>query len=148
MQGIDGIIKFQKKEKLDEQRYSGLNEQVNIVEELLESAGLDTPKEHRPILRDFFSNFIEQQEAMGTSIRTENLDYGDMVDAYNDIIVFAVGSIMKLGYNPKLTLKEVSKEINSRIGTMVDGKFEKDLSDEAKAKWYKADYSTCKIHRD
>ena len=43
MQGIDGIIKFQKKEKLDEQRYSGLNEQVNIVEELLESAGLDTP---------------------------------------------------------------------------------------------------------
>jgi len=36
-------------------------------------------------------------------------------------------------------------EINSRVGTLVDGKFEKDLSDEAKANWYKADYALAKI---
>ena len=33
------------------------------------------------------------------------------------------------------------KEINSRVGGMVNGKFEKDLSPEAQANWYKADYS-------
>jgi len=142
MDGITGIIKFQKDRGLDQQRYSGLNEQVNIVEELLESAGLDTPKEHRPQLRDAFSNFIEEQEALGTCIRMENLDHEDMLDAYADVVVFSIGAIMKLGYDPKLVLKEVSKEINSRTGSMKDGKFEKDSSGE-----YKANFSTCKTQR-
>jgi predicted HAD superfamily Cof-like phosphohydrolase len=143
MQGLDLIIKFQKDRELDKQKYRGLNEQVNIVEELLESAGLDTPKDNRPQLMESFSDFIEEMEALGTSVRVDDLDFEDMVDAYADIIVFAVGSIMKLGYDPKLVLKEVGKEINSRVGSIKNGKFEKDLS--KKDQWYKANYSTCKL---
>jgi len=35
--------------------------------------------------------------------------------------------------------------VESYTGTMVDGKFQKDTSDEAKANWYKADFSKAKI---
>jgi len=51
---------------------------------------------------------------------------------------------MKLGYHPGMVLEEISKEINSRVGEMVEGKFTKDTSEEAKANWYKADFTKCK----
>ena len=42
---------------------------------------------------------------------------------------------------------ETIKEISSRTGYYDENihKFVKDTSDEAKAKWYKADYEKCKI---
>ena len=147
MQGIDGIIKFQKDRLLDQQMYSGINEQINILEELFESAGLDISKENRSKFIEDFLNFIETEEHKGIATKQKELSHDDIVDAYGDIIVFALGAIMKLGYDPKLVLKEVSKEINSRTGSIVNGKLEKDLSTEAKAKWYKADFSTAHLTR-
>jgi len=55
---------------------------------------------------------------------------------------------MKLGYEPECVLNEVAKEINSRVGSIIDGKFIKDKSPEARAKWYKADYEKCKKDKD
>ena len=59
----------------------------------------------------------------------------DQVDAFTDIIVFATGAILKLGHDPIVAIEECGKEVNSRVGEMVDGKFEKDLSEAAQANW-------------
>lgn len=69
----------------------------------------------------------------------------DQVDAFADIIVFAVGALHKLGYNPEKVLAETLKEINSRQGSIdkTTGKWEKDKN-QSKDTLYKADYSQCK----
>ncbi len=48
---------------------------------------------------------------------------------------------MKLGYEPELVLKEVAKEIHSRTGTIVDGKWMKNKNVET----YKANFKVCKL---
>lgn len=55
-------------------------------------------------------------------------------------------SIKLLGYNPYKCMLETMKEISSRTGHYDETiqKFIKDTSDEAKAKWYKANYLSCK----
>ena len=53
---------------------------------------------------------------------------------------------MKKGYYPAMTMMEASKEINSREGIMINGKFEKYVDDASKAKWYKADFTICKTN--
>jgi len=73
----------------------------------------------------------------------ETDDY-DHLDSSGDTVVFKVNEMYHLGYDPEKCLGEIYKEINSRTGTMVNGKFKKDKSPEAKAKWYKADFSKCK----
>ena len=147
MDGLTSIMKFQIDRGLDKQQYSGANEQTNILEEILEARGLKISKENRGDLMDEFDEFAEMLEERQIASRMPNLMEHEMVDAYNDVIVFAVGSIMKLGHNPKLTLKEVAKEINSRKGSMVNGKFEKDLNQDP-ATLYLADYTTCRVHQD
>ena len=135
MRVIPEIMKFQSDRGLDKKPFDAINENVNILEELFEAHGYDIPKEQRDNLKfawlDMVNNFAGK------------VDDGEspIVDAYCDVIVFAVGAIMKLGYAPEIALQEAGKEINSRVGGMVNGKFEKDLSPEAQANWYKADYS-------
>lgn len=144
---IQEIIRFQVERGLDQKPYAHDNEHANIVEELFESLGFDVPKENRDklLLRwmEFVSNSaIDNIAEKGEEFKEMIAD--EVVDAYCDIVVFSIGAIMKLGYEPNSALAEAAKEINSRVGSMVNGKFEKDLSDEAKANWYKADYSKCK----
>ena len=54
-------------------------------------------------------------------------DEYEQVDAMADTIVFAVGALFKMGYDPTKVLTETLKEINSREGSLdVDtGKWEK-----------------------
>lgn len=54
---------------------------------------------------------------------------------------------VKLGYNFHECMLETVKEISSRTGHFDENihKFVKDKSDEAKSKWYKADYEKCRI---
>jgi len=139
---LDLIMQFQTDRGLDKKPYNDLNEQTNIVEELLEAVGLNVSKENRDFLKLEFDYFITRQLHLGVAVKTTEAN--PEVDAYCDIIVFAVGALMKLGYDPKKALLEVGREILSRKGSMVNGKFEKDLSEEAKANWYKADFSKCK----
>lgn len=142
---MNGLVKFQKDRKLDEQTYDVSNESSNIFEELLESHGLDVPKENRPALKSELNSFINGLVNLGIANKLDT-PFGEyeQVDAYCDIITFAIGAIMKLHHVPDKAIKECGLEINSRVGSMVDGKFEKDLSDEAKANWYNADYSKSK----
>lgn len=145
---IKEIKRFQTDRGLHLKEYDALNEHTNLIEEILESVGLDVTKKNRQKLQEKWNDFVYNCEISGVTARISDFEQmlkDDQVDAYVDIVVFAIGAILKLGYEPELALQEGAKEINSRRGEMVNGKFEKDLSDEAKALWYKADYSKCKL---
>jgi len=102
---------------------------ANIAEELLESTGKHDSESARAEAIDFAQKISKESKPSPEEI----------VDAFADIIVYATGSIAKSGYNPSLVMEEVYKEINSRTGKLIDGKFVKDL-DSVK---YKADFSKC-----
>ncbi len=139
------IMKYQESRNLHLQRYSENNEAKNVLEEIFEAWGYDIPKEHRQAVLNPLLGQVEEHltKAKGVTYQIPT-DY-DKVDAFNDIIVFAVGAIMKLGYDPMKTSVETLREINSRKGEIVNGKFEKYKDDKHKALWYKADYSNCKL---
>ena len=87
----------------------------------------------------------ELDEFVCASLKVNNSH--DLVDAMADVIVIATGTIYKLGYDADKVMDEVLKEINSRTGSFNEatGKWEKDKSPEAQARWYKADFSRCKL---
>ena len=140
MRVISEIMRFQSERGLDKQKFEWYNEVMNITEELLEAKGYDVPKQQRYWLKDL-AVYIRAKTAGNAAVKWLRPSKHDTVDAFADIIVFCVGAIMKLGFDPEIVLQEVAKEINSREGKMVNGKFEKDLSDTAKAKWYKASFT-------
>ena len=139
---MEELIKFQTDRGLDKQEYIALNEQINIVEELLELVGYDVPKDNRIALMHEWNKFIIEVISKKIALFVGHNE-STAPDALCDIITFAVGGLMKNGHNPLLAIEQCGKEINSRVGSMVDGKFEKDLS---KSKdWYKADYLNSKV---
>jgi len=143
MNYIKEIAKWQKERQLDKQPYNWTNEVTNIVEELFEANGYTIDKKDRlKFSSELLLRLIDIKEKL--DLKNEKITTKDAVDAYCDIIVFCVGSIMKLGYDPECALKETIKEISSRTGSIVDGKFQKDTSEEARKRWYKADYYKCK----
>lgn len=138
------LIRFQTDRGLDNKPFDLQNEVASIFEELLEAGGLDVAKANRPQLKEKLREFIKS--LMDSGIATSPHDVVgnfDQVDAFADIITFATGAILKLGHNPLIAIEECGKEINSRVGSMVDGKFEKDLS--MSHLWYKADYSKSEL---
>ena len=138
---LSEITRFQTDRKLDEKDYDWSVEAANIVEELLEATGINDRNTALLAVGDIQLR-INERVQQGLVIAPTRLD---QVDAFGDIIVFACGALTKLGYNPELVLSQVALEINSREGTMIDGKFVKDKSPEAKAKWVKADFTKCKL---
>ena len=126
---------------------------MNIFEELLEAHGVGDNKE-----RKLVSHLYDGIENIARTIK-ENYDFvekngytyseptiEDQIDAFCDIQVFAGGEVGKLGYSNEQCLIEVGKEINSRTGEIVNGKFEKYKTEEAMSKWYKANFSQCKLN--
>ena len=145
---IQEITRFQTDRELDKKEFNWLNEATNIVEELLEALGYDVPKTRRPELSTIIDGMVIRAQQQGVATReSAAVKSVSIVDAFGDIIVFACGALTKLGYDPEKVLDEVAKEINSREGEMIDGKFEKYLTQEAKDKWYKADFTRCKLDK-
>jgi hypothetical protein len=126
------IIKWNNDRGLIEKGFDHKNEISFIVEELIEGHSDMESKKARK-----YSKFISWiiRKLPGKTPAKE-----DIVDSFADIIVFAVGAIAKLGYNPDLVMKEVQKELDDRTGSMIDGKFVKDKKD----KPVKADFTKCK----
>ena len=103
-----------------------------IIEELLESTGKFDSISAR-----------EKAEAIASDITTDvDARPETVIDAFGDIIVFAVGVMVNLGYDPDKVMDEVFKEIDSRKGTIIDGKFVKDPN----AERYYADFTDCTIN--
>ena len=146
---IEGIIKFQKDRNLNKKKFVVLNEQTNILEELFEMDQYSVPKEKRQELKEAFELFTQQLIEDCVLMENDRSTIGEVeheeVDALADIIVFSIGAIMKKGYYVEDVLYEASKEINSREGIMINGKFEKYIDPISKAKWYKADFTKAKM---
>lgn len=140
---INEIVEWQKERLLDKQNYDYSNEFVNIFEEMLESIGIKVTKDVRPFVKERLIEFIFKLEK-DLKLNKEKPTQEDKVDAYFDICVFAIGAMLKLGYEPECVFREGINEISTRVGSIVDGKFQKDTSEEAKKNWYKANFKKCK----
>lgn len=79
----------------------------------------------------------------GTKVKTTDNPFV-RVDALGDGIVFRVEAIEQLGFNAKIVMDEIQKEINSRDGEIINGKFEKYTDEASMSKWYKADFHKAK----
>ena len=109
---------------------------ANVIEELLEPLYDDSS------VINYFKN-----EIVGKYYREINLDDEKIIDTLNDITVFSVNEAEMMGYDFDKTMDETIKEISSRTGEYNEevGKWQKFKTPEAVAKWYKADYSKCKV---
>jgi len=125
------IVEWNRERGILDLEFNHVKETSFIVEELLESSG-------------HYDSVTARDKA--TEIATDvvgvpNSSPEQIVDAWADIVVFAAGGMAKLGFDPSKVMEEVYKEINSRTGKMVDGKFIKD----ADVVPYQADFSECKL---
>lgn len=125
------IVEWNKERGLIERGFNHKKEASFIIEELLESTGN----------YDSISAQEDTEKYSEAIITNTPVDKEIIVDAFADILVFATGAIAKLGYDPAKVMDEVYKEINSRTGKLIDGKFVKDLD----AQVYKADFSKTKM---
>lgn len=123
------IEKWNEERGLLEKGFDHAREASFIIEELLESTGTYDSV----TARDKALAYAE--EIIGGAPATPE----QIVDAFADIIVFATGAIAKNGYSPALVMDEVFKEIDSRKGTLLEGKFVKDPN----VVPYKADFNRC-----
>ena len=79
-----------------------------------------------------------------------NFDYYGKLSSYvcfNQILLSCAKLCEQYGFNFEIAMLETIKEISSRTGSYDENakKWVKDESDEAKAKWYKADYEKARI---
>ncbi len=134
---LSRIVKWNKERLLVKtpEDFNLWNEVSFITEELLEmTSELKSDEaniEAKKIVKEKFS-------------QKENPSDEQIIDAAWDIIVFATGLIAKKWYDPDKVMDEVLKEIESRRWEIIDWKFVKDKSEEAKKSWYKADFSKAK----
>ena len=140
------MIRFQTDRGLDKKDFNIDDELLNIIEEMLEAKGVrdKDDREFSKIVLDSFNSFVSYVSLYEKDYYSEPTDNTE-VDAFCDILDYATGGILKKGYNPIITLDEMAKEINSRVGTFKNGKFTKDKSIEAQAKWYKADFTKARL---
>lgn len=128
---LQKIVQWNKARGLLELPFNHQKEASFILEELLESTGQ-------------YDSVSAREQAMFLAteiIAVPNDNKEQVIDAWADIIVFATGAIAKCGYDPSKVMDEVFKEIDSRTGKMVEGKFVKDVD----VKLYVADFSVCKF---
>ena len=80
-------------------------------------------------------------------------DYAGYVKAFscfNDILLVCAKLCENYGFNFEIAMLETIKEISSRTGSYDENakKWVKDESDEAKAKWYQANYELARISNE
>lgn len=95
-----------------------------------------------------FYRFNNMFECMPLLERTLKSSYDSGTDfVLREILELLDEEMIALHYNSYKCMLETIKEISSRTGHYDKNihKFIKDKSDEAKAKWYKADYEKCRI---
>ena len=81
-----------------------------------------------------------------------NFDYYGKFSSYvcfNQILLSCAKLCEQYGFNFEIAMDETIKEISSRTGAYDENakKWVKDESDEARAKWYKADYNKARIEK-
>lgn len=143
------MIRFQKERELDTKDFNIKIASMNILEELLEAHGVEddckeSKKERKELLYNALLKLVDEVKLFTPEKYVEPTEHS-IVDAFCDISEFAIGEPLKLGYDIEECLTEMCMEINSRTGSIINGKFEKFKTKEAMKKWYIADYSKAKI---
>ena len=143
MNPIKEIERFVSERQLNQMEFSKVDYGANVLEELFELYGYSVPKELRGALKVAIDELISQ---FANTVGLEKLDQDhNEADALGDIVVFSIDGLMKLGYDPEKTLIEIAREINSREGGIIDGKFQKYTDEAHRSKWYKADLDGAKL---
>ena len=123
------------------------------------NAGADIPcakkdlETHTGQLKASFAMLIEACAIFAQDKEYSTVDYIAEVKAFeyhiffNDILHICACLAYDYGFNFEIAMLETIKEISSRTGSYdeVSKKWFKDESDEAKAKWYKANYELARI---
>ena len=101
------------------------------------NAGADIRDEYKPLNIDTTNTFSDFNCLL---LYTSTFDF-------KKILLNCAGVCEKYGFNFEIAMLETIKEISSRTGSYNEAtkKWEKDMSDEAQAKWYKADYEKARI---
>lgn len=135
---IDDIISWNKNRGLDTQEYSSSREFGFILEELLEGIGVKDALYSQGYTKEHFRNIVKLEldffrHKYTVSNGIPVVDIKEQADAFGDLIVFAVGALLKIcNANPELgSPSEILEKImvaNHQKGnkTDADGKITKD----------------------
>jgi len=136
---LQRLVNFNIERGLDKQDFDLRIASMNILEELLEAHGVHDVKE-RVITSQLYLKLLGTVEETKMYYPTlyKPTTEADIIDAFMDITVYSFGEPLKMNYSPIQCLNQVTSEICSRTGTVVDGKFQKDTSEFAKSQWTKA----------
>lgn len=116
------------------------------------NAGADIPCEVKRTEIEFKKSSLDADYILKQMVekcaRLSYFDWGE-ASAFNIILINCAYLCEHYGFNFQIAMDETIKEISSRTGTYdeVSKKWVKDESDEAKAKWYKADYELARIEK-
>ena len=116
------------------------------------NAGADIPCEVKRTEIEFKKSSLDADYILKQMVekcaRLSYFDWGE-ASAFNIILINCAYLCEHYGFNFQIAMDETIKEISSRTGTYdeVSKKWVKDGSDEAKAKWYKADYELARIEK-
>ena len=116
------------------------------------NAGADIPCEVKRTEIEFKKSSLDADYILKQMVekcaRLSYFDWGE-ASAFNIILINCAYLCEHYGFNFQIAMLETIKEISSRTGTYdeVSKKWVKDESDEAKAKWYKADYELARIEK-
>lgn len=143
------LIKY-KKVTLADAEYSIIDALCDISVFTI-NAGADIPCEYKPYSIETSSDLSRMgalasifYEIRESYFRSRN---DDRALIFGRTLVFLATICESYGYNFEIAMIETIKEISSRTGSYdeVAKKWVKDTSDEAKAKWYKADFEKARI---
>lgn len=103
--------------------------------------------------KEFAKQFARELSSYWITWRTahskvpDNIDDTEdcKIDALADGIMFRLEAIEQLGYDADKVIGETLKEIHSRRGEIIDGKFEKFMDEKSQSLWEQADYNSCRF---
>lgn len=113
------------------------------------NAGADLPSVVKPLIIETKREFsvVNIFVAIADFIRAD--ENGSPFNYYDFALVlkYCASVCEQYGFNFEIAMLETIKEISSRTGSYNEAtkKWEKDFSDEAKAKWYSANYELARI---
>ena len=116
------------------------------------NAGADLPRAVKPLIieakREFnvASIFAAIADFIRADVKGSPFNYYD----FALILKYCASVCEQYGFNFEIAMLETIKEISSRTGSYDENakKWIKDESDEAKAKWYQADYEKARIKNE
>ena len=112
------------------------------------NAGADIPCENK--ISGIENNIFQTYKTYETLLNAcGGYSIGFNAYAFNGVLRTCAVLCYKLGFNFQKAMDETIKEISSRTGAYDENakKWVKDESDEAKAKWYKANYELARIEQ-